>query len=164
MDLEKRVEEAINVVGAHEDLERFRVLIHVVGHLRDRDCWLLLSDSLIEEETLDTDTDVGFSNYDSLGSLPVTIEISDRCGEISICVTNSGVEQIGERNIQSCPNSVLEEASNSTNEEHFSSGGEISDEIAPQLDVDVKAVDVTLNIDSGHVGNDVTAGKDLLGE
>jgi hypothetical protein len=51
---------------------------------------------------------------------------------------------------------------NSAHKEYFESGGEIGPDVAPNLDVDIKSIDIGLNINTFNCWNLATVGESLL--
>jgi hypothetical protein len=134
------------------------VIVQVLRHIRNGDtCWFLFTDKLIEEEALNTNTEVSVCHDGSVLSLPIEDPISVKGNrKISIRFLELKVACVWNTLLKTDGNSRVNQIDNCTNEKYFKSGGEVRPDVTPDLDVNIPSVNVSghiYTVDSGDVSS-----------
>jgi len=150
--------EAIDNVAGQEGLELLKVVSRVQRHLRNNISWLLLTDQVVKEETLDADTDVRGGYNSSLWSLPINPPVVNKWNwEESFSASDDIVSNEWHTSIKRQLNSVFDHLSHSTDKEHLEKRANIRNEVSKQVNVDVESVNVALDINCGDLWHNLTA-------
>lgn len=130
-----------------------------LGNLVSR---LFFPDQVIEEETLNANTNVRTGDDGCLGGLPVDNPVFNKGhGEEAIRAFNDVVGDQWDASVQSELDCVFNHIRDSSNKEDFEEGADICDKVTKKVNVDVEAVNVANDIYSINFWNNLAGAKGL---
>ena len=155
-NFEERAQEGVNGEIAEEDLELGRLGSILVGHVSEGSGPFGLTNSAVVHDALGSKLERSIRDNGCSRCLPVEIPILGAWNkQIAIHGGELGIQGVWNSRRQSISHSILNQVNDGALEEDFESSSEVRPDVAPDLDVDVVAVDVDENIDSAHSRHNV---------
>jgi hypothetical protein len=138
----------------------------MLGHVGDCNASrLLLTNSLVEEQALDTDTKVLAGDDSSVLGFPIEEPVSvDGHGQVAIGSSNSVGGQGRNTSLESGNNSGVNYINDGSNEEDLKGRSKVGPNVAPDLNVDVPSVYVSGDVYAVDGGNSSAVSKLLCDE
>lgn len=131
-------------------------------HIWNNYSWLFFSFSWIKQQSLYSETEISIGNKCRISCLPVESPVWKNWNVyISVVWSECSGRVLGYSNLKSWNNSRVNRVTNRTNEENFECWSEIGPNVSPDLNINIKSVDICSYINSVYFWNDSAVRKSL---